>query len=400
LVATKFREGSIRELTIAKGKRREKGEGSIYLRKSDGKYVAYANLADGKRKYIYADTRGEVSKKLKALQRTIDDKTRVDKSAQSVETYLQSWLLIRGGRIKRITVQGYRTRLKSVYPHIGKIKLQKLTSEDIQGMYNTLSLQGMEASTIKQTHMVLNSALNDAIARKIIAINPAAIVQPRRAQKHEAIILTPEQAKNLLSVIEGQIKTLVTLALATGMRLGEMQSLHWNDINFTDGHVTINKTASYSPDEKGKYSHEETSPKSQSSRRQIALAQFASDELKVHRATQLQARLQAGSKWKDTNLVFCNRTGGYTHQATLERQFYKYLSIADLPHMRFHDLRHSAASMLLQMRVPPKVVQEILGHSSIAITQDLYGHLFPGMQEDAMQKMNGLFGGLQPIFQG
>jgi integrase len=135
----------------------------------------------------------------------------------------------------------------------------------------------------------------------------------------------------------------------------------------------------------------EFEPKTSKGRRKVVLPPFVCEALKLHHTRQLEVRLKAGARWQDRDLVFCNKYGGYLDPAHLRQRFDKLLREANLPDVRFHDLRHSAATILLSMGVPAKVVQEILGHSQISMTMDIYSHVLPDMQQEAMDKMNDLF---------
>jgi integrase len=132
-------------------------------------------------------------------------------------------------------------------------------------------------------------------------------------------------------------------------------------------------------------------PKTESSKRRIALSSFVVGVLKKHRRHQLEMRLKAGAKWHEQDLVFCNVYGNFLHPFRLYQMFHKVLVAAGLPHIRFHDLRHSAATILLKMGINIKVVQEILGHSDIKMTLGIYSHVLPGMQEEAAEKISGPF---------
>jgi integrase len=187
---------------------------------------------------------------------------------------------------------------------------------------------------------------------------------------------------------ENRLLCLLTLALATGMREGELLALHWQEIDLEKRVLQVRYTVGY-------INHQGiviSEPKTENGRRSITLPQFAVDELRRHRERQAQARETAGEKWKEHGLVFTNRNGRNIDRNYLRVLFKKLLKKAGLPDIRFHDLRHSAATILLSMGVPAKVVQEILGHSSISITLNIYAHVLPGMQEEAMEKMDDWFG--------
>jgi integrase len=139
------------------------------------------------------------------------------------------------------------------------------------------------------------------------------------------------------------------------------------------------------------YGMKETEPKTKSSRRRIVLPGLALEALREHHLHQDQIRTKAGEKWREQGIVFCNRYGGFLMPERVVRSFHKLLADAGLPDMRFHDLRHSAATILLVAGVHPKVVQERLGHSTIAMTMDIYSHVMPSMQQEVAEKIDDLF---------
>lgn len=171
------------------------------------------------------------------------------------------------------------------------------------------------------------------------------------------------------------------------MRRGELLGLRWDDIDLQKGTLQVRRTLSYI----AHHGFKEGEPKTAKSKRKIMLPQFAIETLKRHRTVQLETRLQAGAEWVDKDLVFSNKRGGFIVPQTLATHFSQLLEEIGLPHMRFHDLRHSAATLLLSMGVPMKVVQEILGHSNFSTTANIYSHVLPSMQQEAMKKMDDLF---------
>lgn len=170
-----------------------------------------------------------------------------------------------------------------------------------------------------------------------------------------------------------------------------MLGLRWSDIDIQGNVLKVQRTASYIKLTGETYSFVETTPKTQSSRRSILLTDFLISALKAHKKKQLEARLQAGQEWVNKDLVFCNQVGEHFAINQLTTQYRKLLQECCLPQLHIHDLRHSAATLLASMKVPIKVIQEILGHSSIVVTQDIYGHVIDKMQEEAAYKMNDLF---------
>ena len=199
--------------------------------------------------------------------------------------------------------------------------------------------------------------------------------------------LNQEQALKLLEMAKGhRMSALLTLAVATGMREGEILGLRWSDIDMDKGMIFIRRTIKrVSP-----YGIIETEPKTAKGKRKIMLPDFVIEALKAHKVQQQTIREKA-IKWHNNDFVFCNHFGGLIETSRLYMDFKGLLQAANLPVIRFHDLRHSAATLLLSMGIHPKVVQELLGHSTIAMTLDTYSHVLPSMHEEAMRKMGDLF---------
>ena len=201
--------------------------------------------------------------------------------------------------------------------------------------------------------------------------------------KTEKQSLTMEQAHTLIESVRGhRLEMLLTLALTMGMRRGEMLALRWTDIDLERQILKVQRTVDYIP----RYGYVENEPKTVAGRRLLMIPSFVVDMLKQHHLQQLETRLQAGSLWEDLDLVFTDLHGGYFNPRYLEKIFRKIIAEAGLPPIPFHNLRHSAATLLLSMGVPLKVIQEILGHSNFAITANIYTDVLPTMQKEAMEK--------------
>jgi len=249
--------------------------------------------------------------------------------------------------------------------------------------------EGLSSQRVQTIRAVLHKALDHAKRIKLVGSNVCDDVEalPRQTQQ-EMQPLTPEQAHMLLQKVrERRLEAVLTLALTTGMRKGEILSLRWQDIDLQKNTLQVRHTVSY----RGRGKFIEGEPKAEKSKRKITLPQFVVETLKRHRAMQLETRLQAGTRWVDNDLVFPNKRGAFMVPTTLSNHFFKLLEEIGLPHIRFHDLRHSAATLLLSMGVPMKVVQEILGHSTFNVTANLYSHVLPTMQQEAMSKMDSFF---------
>lgn len=243
---------------------------------------------------------------------------------------------------------------------------------------------------------MLHLALDKAVEWKLVAHNVCDMVKPPRIKRYEIQPLTPEQVQQFLAAIQGhRYEALFVLALATGMRRGELLALKWQDINMATGMLQVRRILTHMPMKlSGKGGCVEAEPKTEKSRRSILIAPFALEKLKEHRARQAEEKRQAGNAWKDNDLVCCSLVGGHLHSSHIVfYQFKKLLKDAGLPNIRFHDLRHSSATMLLSLGVHPKVVQEMLGHSQISMTMDIYSHTLPTMQQEAIGKLNTVLQG-------
>jgi len=374
---------------MAKPKQRGHGEGSLFQRK-DGRWVAQITLEDGRRKPLYGKTRKEVHEKLQKALYEQKQGTLLIGPQQTIKQYLEHWLEdVHRPTIRISTYVRYRDLLtKHILPSLGFIQLQKLTPQHVQALYARKLKEGLSARSVRFLHAVLHKALDNAVRTNLITRNVCNAVTPPRLTKYEIQPLSEEQARLLLDVARGhRLEALLTLAITTGMRRGELLALRWQDINFDKKSLHILRTVNRLVG----YGFVETEPKTSKSRRKIILPDFVIDMLKQHRAHQLEERLKAGAQWQDHDLVFCNTHGGFLQSDRLREMLQKLLKEAGLPSIRFHDLRHSAATILLSMGVHPKVVQELLGHSAISMTMDTYSHVLPSMHQEAMEKMDDTF---------
>lgn len=376
--------------------RRGPGEGSIYQRK-DGRFVASLPI-DGPgrpRKYFYGKTRAEVREKLKQAQLEQRQGTLATGPRQTVQQFLEHWLEnVHRYRVRLNTYRIYRQLLNGhVFPALGHIQLQKLSPQRVQELYAQKQKEGYAAETVRGIHRMLHRAFEDAVKWNLVASNVCDKVTQPRPVEFEQHPLTKEQAKQLLGVAkEGRLEALLTLAVATGMRRGELIGLRWVDIDFEQKILWVRHTVNRA----GKSGIIENAPKTEKSKRKINLPAFVLDALERHRAKQEEMRREAGAAWKEQDIVFSNTLGGFTEASNFELRYKKMLQKAGLPNIRFHDLRHSAATILLEMNVNPKQVQELLGHSSIIITMDRYSHVLPSMQREMMDQLDDVFGALEP----
>jgi integrase len=370
--------------------RRGHGEGSIYQRK-DGRWAASITLEGRKRKMFYGKTRKEVQEQLQVALHEQKLGILATGPQQSVKRYLEHWLEeVHKPTVRISTYQGYRMTLDNhILPSLGHIRLQKLTPQHVQAFYMSKLKEGLAAKTIRNIHGLLHAALENAVRWGLVPRNVCDVVSLPRRTRHEIQPLTQEQARQLLkSARDHALEGLLTLDVTTGMRLGELLALRWQDIDFEHHSLQVRRSMGFVSGQ----GYVEFEPKTAKGRRKIVLPLFVCEALKQHRTRQIEQRLKIGASWREHDLVFCNRYGDFLDPSHLRQRFHRLLNDAGLPSVRFHDLRHSAATILLSMGVHPKVVQEILGHSQIAMTLDIYSHVLPSLQQEAVDKLDDLFG--------
>ena len=369
--------------------KRANGEGTVYQRK-DGRWVASIILENGKRKSIYCKTQQEAVKAARKAGVEKDQGTLIATPDQTLKTFLTAWLRDTAQHnVRPRTYIRYRELIElHVLPTLGQVKLQKLLPQQLQHLYNTKLQEGYAPQTVKHIHRVLHRAFDYAVRWDLITRNLCDAVDAPRVPKKEMQVLNAEQAQQFLAAAKGDsFEALYVLALTTGAREGELLGLKWEDLDLEHGKLHIKRTISRVP----KQGFKVAEPKTPKSRRCIHLTALAINALREHRLRQNEAKLAAGSTWDNQGWIFCNAIGRPIEVGKmLGRSFRPILIKAGLPIIRFHDLRHSAASLLLSMNIHAKVVSEILGHSQISLTLDTYSHVLPSLQEEAMNRLNTL----------
>jgi integrase len=309
-----------------------------------------------------------------------------------VAQYLDKWLSASAKpSVKVRTYEGYESIVRvRVAPRIGRKQLAKLTPLDLQSLYSELADAGLSARSIGHTHRVLHRALDQAVKWNILARNPCHGTTAPRPQRAEMKVLTPEQVRAFLAAtVDHPAHALYTLAVTSGMRVGELLGLQWGDVDLDAGHLTIRRALQ----QQNSAGLVFVTPKTTKSRRRILLSQRAIDALRAHRDRQTFHRKQVGTEWRDLDLVFPGPFGGPTDPSWSRQVFYAALEAAGMPRVRFHDLRHTAATLALMQGVHPKVVSDMLGHSSVGLTLDTYSHLLPAMHQQAAAAMDAILAG-------
>jgi integrase len=282
-------------------------------------------------------------------------------------------------------------------PSLGGLRLSKITPDHIRAWITSMrertserTNQPLSPRTTYLALMVLRTALNAAVSDGLVARNVARLVKgPRAAKGSKMAPLDAEQSKKFLSVLPGErLEAAYVVALRLGLRQAEVLGLRWGDVDFEGRTLKVEQTVKRVGRAEGKTELIFSAPKTESSRRLPSMSEPLIVALKAHRARQAEERLAAGTRWQANDLVFCTRVGGPIDAAVLWRTFKRLLVKAELPPIRFHDLRHSTASLLFKEGVPMKVISELLGHSSIRITADIYSHLTRGTMDETAATMD------------
>ena len=363
---------------------RANGEGSIYP-KGDGFEVAL--IVHGRRRTARAKTITEARAKLRELQRRQEQEQASYDERITVKQFLEYWLSVAATTVRPRTYKRYAEYVRvHAIPVIGHLRLNQLRPVHLQDLYAARLKSGASASTVQHLHATLHRALKMAERWEYVPRNVASRVTPPRVPKFKIRPLTVAEVQRLLAAASGtRFEAAVVLGVVTGMRLGEIFALRWSDVDLGNGPV-IHVRGSLQRVE-GRLQIVE--PKTAGSVRDVALSELGQQALRRHRKQQMKHRLQLGASWEDHDLVFPNAWGRF--MATdyfVRREFRRILDKAELPRIRFHDLRHTFATLQLGNQQPIKIVSEMMGHSRTAITQDLYTHVSAQMQRKAADALD------------
>ncbi|HXH23288.1 MAG TPA: site-specific integrase [Dehalococcoidia bacterium] len=368
-------------------KRRANGEGTIFQRK-DGRWMAMISLPNGERRQFINRDRSIVAAQ---LTEALHDQLKgipIATSSHTVSQYLAQWLDHTGASVRPRTHEAYALNVRRLEPLLGRTKLAALTPQMIDAAYQQLLGEGLSKRSVEQCHTVLHGALEKALKWGLVGRNACDAVTPPRPERSEMKTLSEEQVRRLFEAsADDRLHALWVLLATTGLRLGEAIGLRWQDIDFALQTLTVRRALQRQRGAGLVF----VEPKTRRSRRTIALPNGTIAAIQAHRKRQLEERLQVGAAWRDQDLVFCRWDGGPLEPSGLAQRFDRLLRQAGLPDIRVHDLRHTAASLHLMKGTHPKLVQEMLGHSTITLTLDTYSHVTPGMHADAARKMESLF---------
>lgn len=369
-------------------KRRGHNEGTI-KRRSDGRWEAQVSLPNGRRKSYYGKTRRDAQEELRKALRLLDQGIDLEAGSSSLAEYLEGWLEVIKPSLRARTWAHYESMVRiRIVPEIGKRPIGKLTAFDIQRMHVALSGR-LSPRSVQHTHRCLHLALERAVHWQLIPRNPCDGARPPQVPRREMGVLSGAEVALLLEATsESPMHALYVVAATTGMRQGELIGLRWSDVDLEARRIQVVRSLQRVKGQ-GMVAFE---PKTARSRRQVVIGARAVAALRALRDRQAFLAKALGAEWEGEGLVFTNDFGRPLDSGRVRTWFHRDLERAGLPRIRFHDLRHTAATLLLSQNVHPKVVSEMLGHSTIALTLDTYSHLLPVLHEEAADAIERALG--------
>ena len=375
---------------MSAGHIRPRGPGAWEL-----KYDIGRDPVTGKRRIRYKTVRGKKSdaqRELRNLLAAVDEGRHVDPGKLTLGGWLQEWLKEAEHNLSAKSFERYRETVNlHLVPSIGAIPLAKLQPVHIQSYYADALKSGrkdgkggLSQQTVHHHARLLSVALRRARALRLIATNPLEDTIRPKVERKELKTLEPDEAAKLLATAEGtRLFVPVFIALATGLRRGELLALRWCDVDLPG--KTLRVVQSLEQTDAGLRFK---APKTKRSRRTIALPSSAVELLQRHKIAQLEERLQLGLGRDERGLVFAEITGEPVIPDNFTRKFARLVKRAKIRPITFHGLRHTHITNLLREGVHPKIASERAGHASVAITLDVYSHAVPGLQEDAAQRID------------
>ena len=372
-----------------KGSIRQRSKGSWEICLDAGR-----DPATGKRLRHFESVKGtkkDAQKRLHELLLSVDQGSFIKPKRITLGEWLDDWL---SGYVKTNcssrTLDGYQSIVRRhLIPNLGMIPLAQVQPQHIQRCYGALletgvSGQGLSARTVLHIHRVLSEALNCAIRQGVLIRNPAQFVDPPRARKLKMNTLTPEEVARLFNIAKDtSYYPIIYTAVKTGLRQAELLGLRWRDLDLDLASLSVTQVL-YK--RKGICQFKE--PKSRHSRRRLDLTPSLALFLRKYRTGRQAERLLLGKPLSEDDLVFGNINGNPMDPGTLTHNFARIARRAGLAGTRFHDLRHTFASLMLLAGIHPKIVSEALGHSSVAFTLDTYSHVVPSIQKAAAKRLD------------
>lgn len=398
------------EVKKRKSRSKANGEGTIYTTTKNGKLYYKATLTIG------IDDKGKLIrksfcsyKKQEVVNRMAEYKTQLNNGLISsddkitLEQWFHTWLFeFRINELKDTSFERYEGIFRNYIKGsiLGKKKLSDIRTAHIQAYYNTLAEQGKSTNTIKTLNKTLKTCLNDALKQGYIVKNYCSLVtMPKsdiKEKEHDITFFTIEEQQRFIATLDkNRNRMLFILALGSGLRLGELMALKWDNVDMVNNTLSvthaISRISKVGKDGSRTWSVLEHDPKTKSSIRTIPLPVNIVKELRKHKLEQDKEILKNGELYQKNNLVFCTELGGYLDTRNLTRSYARALSKAGIEHKKFHSMRHTYATRLFENDVPIKTVQSLMGHNDITTTMNIYTHVTPEKMTDEVQKLNSIF---------
>jgi len=341
--------------------------------------------------YTIKGNKKDAEKFLTEKLRELDTGMLIETKKMKYGEYLDFWKEKTFGNLEITTKEGYIQKIdKHIKPYLANIYLENLKPLHLQNFYDEKLKSGridgkggLSARTVLALHRIIYSSLEQAVKWQLIMRNVANAVEPPKAKKYKAKYLTDKQTEDLIEGTKNtDIYIPILLAIYTGARRGEILGLNWNNVDLEKRIIKIENNLCAT-----KNGLIIKQPKTNSGNRTIAISDSLVKILKRHKIKQIKNKMKLGEYYKDNNMVCCYEDGRLFNPKRFSAKFHELLEDNNLPLIRFHDLRHSHASLLVKIGIEPKVISERLGHSNIGITMDLYSHLY----EDADREVADMF---------
>lgn len=371
-----------------------------HVRKRGNKWSVVVYLGydeNGKKRYKWHGgfaTKREAERFLASLVEKVHDGTYVEPTKETVGSYFSRWVEDKQSELRYNTLKKYRWLTSHyVVPHLGKVPLADLQPRHLQSLYTSLRTgrngKRLSDRSILHLHVMIHGALERAVRWGLVSRNVAELVDPPRVREKEMQVWSVEEVQRFLEAArEYRYYMVFLLAITTGMRKAEICGLKWEDIDLDTGHITVRRSLVYV---KGEPRFEEL--KTAKSRRVVSIPPEVVAELRRHRAQQAQEKLLMGAAYQDHGLVNCRADGRPIYYRTLDNQWLKAQEQAGVRRIRFHDLRHTHASLLFEQGVPLKLISERLGHARSSITLDIYTHVRQEQHDDVARTFGTLLFG-------
>ncbi|HXH09528.1 MAG TPA: site-specific integrase [Alphaproteobacteria bacterium] len=387
-------------------RRRGNYEGSI-LRRKDGRWMAQLRIrsdpATGRRirQTFYGRTRQEVAEQLARAQSDLSRGTYVPPHTITVGAWLDRWLQeYQRPRLRPISYDSYEMLIRvHLKPALGHLALKDLRPDQVQHLYTRKREDGLSARTIRYIHTVLHAALKQALKNGLVVRNVSEATTLPTGKTRAMQPWTIDDVRRFLAAAQDdRLYAAWLVAIGTGMRRGELLGLRWQDLDLEAGVLQVRQELIRVATHDATGSDRKTrlivqAPKTEQSRRTIPIPADIVEALKHHKARQAEERLLMGAAYEDHGLVFCQANGQPIDPRNFTRHFERMVKLAGVPRIRFHDLRHTFATVLLELGEAPKTVQTLLGHTKISTTLDIYSHVSLDLEKRAAARLGAVLRG-------